>query len=70
MVTRYDRGIVGNAQELSDRRLQLLERAVDPHTFEVLDARGIQPGWRCLELGAGRGSVARAGWPGAARTGG
>src|SRR5919198_4010042 len=59
MVTRYDQGIVGNAQELSDRRLELLEAAMDPHTIEVLDRRGIGADWRCLELGAGRGSVAR-----------
>jgi SAM-dependent methyltransferase len=59
MATRYDEGIVGNAQGLSERRLELLESAVDPQTFMVLAARGVRPSWRCLELGAGRGSVAR-----------
>jgi ubiquinone/menaquinone biosynthesis C-methylase UbiE len=30
----------------------------DPVTFRNRDATGIHPGWRCLEVGAGGGSVA------------
>jgi SAM-dependent methyltransferase len=41
------------------RRLELLEQRYDPVTFERLRAVGIAPEWRCLEVGAGRGSVAR-----------
>jgi len=59
MVTYYDESIVANAQELSDRRLQLIEKCCDPQTIRVLEGRGVQADWRCLELGAGRGSVAR-----------
>lgn len=41
-------------------RLQALERVYDPVTARVLQDIGVpQPGWRCLELGAGAGSVVR-----------
>jgi SAM-dependent methyltransferase len=40
-------------------RLSALERIFDPGTFRHLDALGVRPGWRCLEVGAGAGSVAR-----------
>lgn len=40
-------------------RLSLLERCLDPWTFGQLERTGIAPGWACLELGAGGGSVAR-----------
>lgn len=39
------------------RRLELLQQCLDPLTTRSLDAIGIEPGWRCLELGAGGGSV-------------
>jgi SAM-dependent methyltransferase len=41
------------------RRLELLQECTDPLTTRSLDAIGIEPGWRCLELGAGGGSVAQ-----------
>ena len=41
------------------RRLELLEQHADPTSFRRLKAAGIRPGWRCLEVGAGRGSVAQ-----------
>jgi 2-polyprenyl-3-methyl-5-hydroxy-6-metoxy-1,4-benzoquinol methylase len=40
-------------------RLALLEQRYDGPTFRRLDAVGIAAGSRCLEVGAGRGSVAR-----------
>ena len=40
-------------------RLAAMERLWDPGTRAVIDALGIQPGWHCLEIGAGRGSIAR-----------
>lgn len=40
-------------------RLRLLEEVFDPTTARRLDHTGVQPGWRCLEVGAGAGSVAR-----------
>ncbi|WP_216216077.1 class I SAM-dependent methyltransferase [Amycolatopsis aidingensis] len=41
------------------RRLHLLERIFDPFTFRNLDRFGLRTGSRCLEVGAGAGSVAR-----------
>lgn len=40
-------------------RLRLLEAGRDPGTIGRLDRLGISPGWRCLEVGAGAGSIAR-----------
>ncbi|MDQ3945366.1 MAG: methyltransferase domain-containing protein [Actinomycetota bacterium] len=40
-------------------RLALLEKIFDPGTIRHLDGLGVGPGWRCLEVGAGAGSVAR-----------
>jgi SAM-dependent methyltransferase len=38
-------------------RLRLIEQALDPTTIAHLERTGIRAGWRCLELGAGAGSV-------------
>jgi SAM-dependent methyltransferase len=40
-------------------RLRVLESLCDPWTIRFLDAVGVAPGWSCLEVGAGAGSVAR-----------
>lgn len=40
-------------------RLTLLEQIFDPFSANLLDLAGVRPGWRCLEVGAGAGSVAR-----------
>ncbi|MGP0103024.1 MAG: class I SAM-dependent methyltransferase [Solirubrobacteraceae bacterium] len=40
-------------------RLGLLESARDPATIDRLKRLGVSAGWRCLEVGAGRGSIAR-----------
>ena len=40
-------------------RLRLLEEACDPITKQRLDQVGAAPGWQCLEVGAGGGSVVR-----------
>jgi SAM-dependent methyltransferase len=45
--------------ELETRRLGILARWRDPATIRALTDVGIAPGWRCLEIGAGSGSVAR-----------
>jgi SAM-dependent methyltransferase len=47
------------AEELERARLGLLEEACDPHTVRQLDAIGVGEGWRCLDVGAGAGSVTR-----------
>jgi SAM-dependent methyltransferase len=45
--------------EAERQRLVSIERAYDAGTFETLGKLGIKTHWRCLELGAGAGSVAR-----------
>ncbi len=40
-------------------RLRLLEEYHDPLTVRQLDAIGVGEGWRCLDVGAGAGSVTR-----------
>jgi len=41
-------------------RLRGFEAAYDPTTLRLLDELGVAPGWRCLEVGAGTGSIAMA----------
>ena len=41
------------------KRLAGMEALLDPGTERVIDSLGIAPGWRCLEVGAGAGSIAR-----------
>ncbi len=48
-----------NTKEREFHRLQLIEAANDPTTIASLQRTGIQPGWSCLELGAGAGSILR-----------
>ena len=43
-------------QETEDERLGLLEQLFDPASRRRRDL--VQPGWCCLEVGAGRGSMA------------
>lgn len=44
--------------EQEPRRLELLEEHADPTTMRRLTATGLRHGWSCLEVGAGRGSIA------------
>jgi SAM-dependent methyltransferase len=46
-----------NAMQEGRRRLALLEHSLDPSTFRRLDAIGVARGWRCLDVGAGGGTV-------------
>jgi SAM-dependent methyltransferase len=46
----------GGRQEAEDNRLSLLERIFDPLSRRRREM--VRPGWRCLEVGAGRGSMA------------
>ena len=41
------------------RRLALIERIWDPVTTALLERLGVSAGWRCLDVGAGGGSIAR-----------
>lgn len=47
------------ATEREHARLLALARARDPRTISVLSQLGIAPGWQCLEVGAGSGSISR-----------
>jgi len=51
--------VIDNSWEGEGARLAALEAAFDPATRRHLDAVGVKEGWRCLEVGAGAGSVAR-----------
>ncbi|TDD77977.1 class I SAM-dependent methyltransferase [Actinomadura darangshiensis] len=46
--------------DLGDQQMRVMPVLLDPLTLDVLDATGVGPGARCLELGAGGGSIARA----------
>jgi len=46
----------GGRNEIEDERLGLLEQLFDPVSRRRRAL--VQPGWRCLEVGAGRGSMA------------
>src|SRR5262245_14868733 len=46
-----------NAMVEGRRRLALLEHSLDPSTFRRLESIGVAPGWRCLDVGAGGGTV-------------
>jgi SAM-dependent methyltransferase len=39
-------------------RLAAIEAGLDPFTIECLEKVGVAEGWRCLEVGAGAGSIA------------
>jgi len=47
-----------NSWDRAKRRLSLLEQHLDPMTKRRMTMLGIRPGMRCLEVGAGGGSVA------------
>ena len=55
MTKRYE---YGHAWNMERARLAGLEAALDPGTRDLLTRLGVGPGTRCLEIGAGAGSVA------------
>ena len=40
-------------------RLELLQKYYDPKTIPKLEQLGVASGWRCVDVGAGAGSIAR-----------
>lgn len=48
-----------NTWAKAHRRLTLIEEMCDVGTTARMASLGVRPGWRCLELGAGAGSIAR-----------
>ena len=47
-----------NAGKEASSRFQALANAFDGGTIRHLEDLGVQPGWRCLEVGGGGGSIA------------
>src|SRR5262245_49683388 len=46
-----------HAAKAERERLAAIEAAADPLTIECLEKIGVGPGWHCLEVGAGAGSI-------------
>jgi ubiquinone/menaquinone biosynthesis C-methylase UbiE len=55
-------GYVFEASDLVGEQRTYMQQALDPVTTTRLEALGVGPGWRCLEVGGGGGSIA--GWLG------
>ena len=51
--------IFDTAWQAEMERLRALETIWDGYSQQNLDATGLAPGWRCLDVGAGGGSIAR-----------
>lgn len=49
----------GEKEEAVMTRLQLLEKVYDPVSIRHLETIGVARGWKCLEVGAGAGSMAQ-----------
>jgi len=47
------------ADAFERERVGLLEQVADPITLRRLERLDVREGWRCLEVGAGHGSVVR-----------
>jgi 2-polyprenyl-3-methyl-5-hydroxy-6-metoxy-1,4-benzoquinol methylase len=56
-VRREQSYLLDNAWQHARARLSLLESRLDPGTIFLLNRLGIRPGWRCLVVGAGGGSI-------------
>ncbi|MFI6287604.1 class I SAM-dependent methyltransferase [Streptomyces sp. NPDC051018] len=54
----YNESSIGHQVQSELDRLRRLEDAWDPETISLLSDCKVQPDWRCLELGAGAGSMA------------
>lgn len=54
-----DRYILDQAWQHEKERLETLAALSDPFTIRHLETLGTRAGWRCAEVGAGTGSIAR-----------
>ncbi len=59
LATDYSSGALSKDTPEEFERLRLLEEWGDPDTHAALRTIGLRSQWRCLEIGAGAGSVAR-----------
>ncbi|WP_336500822.1 hypothetical protein [Candidatus Frankia alpina] len=55
---RYSDDVLGGPTDTERARLVAMASVCDPTTIRILDERGVSAGWRCLEVGAGGGSIA------------
>jgi SAM-dependent methyltransferase len=58
VATRSPSRVFGDQDDHNGEQHRLLSLAYDPFTIERLRRTGVGPGWRCLEAGAGNGTVA------------
>ncbi|OIK23187.1 class I SAM-dependent methyltransferase [Streptomyces malaysiense] len=56
-MTASDGYLLDNRQREAGERFDAFATLFDPTTFRHIDALGIEPGWRCWEVGAGGTSV-------------
>lgn len=57
--TAYFLPVGGDAEA---ERLDLFQKIADPLTIRNIEATGVRSGWRCLEVGGGRGRTQRRFW--------
>src|SRR5437773_2931934 len=57
-VQGYGAGVFEHTAAEEDERLSLIEEEQDPYTTARIEALGIADDWHCLEIGAGKGSMA------------
>jgi SAM-dependent methyltransferase len=57
-MTRLQNYILDDSATVEYQRLDLMSKILDPWTRHHVEGVGIRPGWHCLELGGGNGSVA------------
>jgi 2-polyprenyl-3-methyl-5-hydroxy-6-metoxy-1,4-benzoquinol methylase len=55
---RYTDDVLGGPEAAERTRLAAMAAVCDPTTIRILDDFGVAAGWRCLEVGAGSGSIA------------
>lgn len=58
-MSQHTEYIVDSDANLAGEQLDFLEALFDPPTIAFLEPVGIPSGWRCLDLGAGGGSISR-----------
>jgi SAM-dependent methyltransferase len=58
-MTEREYVFVGVADDTEQARLRVHEQLLDPISRKHLELAGVRDGWRCLDVGAGAGSVAR-----------
>ena len=57
-VQGYGAGVFEHTAAEEDERLSPIEEEQDPYTTARIEALGIADDWHCLEIGAGKGSMA------------